>query len=170
MKITIDIAAETFPIAGAFVISRGSKTEAQVVMVTITDGMFSGRGECVPYARYDESVASVIADIKANTAFLIDRPDRTRLQTHMKAGAARNALDCALWDFEAKRLGIPAKNSLSVRHPKPVTTAYTLSLGTPAEMEAAAKAAAHRPLLKIKVGGEGDIERQIGRASCRERV
>lgn len=159
MNLTIDVTAETFPIAGTFTISRSSKTEAKIVLVKISDGINVGRGECVPYARYGESVESVMEEIALVSQRIIARPDRTNLQTFMKAGAARNAIDCALWDFEAKRLGIPARNSLRVRNPHPLITAYTLSLGTPEEMANAAKAVSHRSLLKMKVGGEGDLER-----------
>jgi L-Ala-D/L-Glu epimerase len=159
MRISIEAAEEIFPIAGKFSISRGSKTEARVVTVVVSDGVNRGRGECVPYSRYDETVEGVIAEIRKHADVIASRPDRRVLQTLMKPGAARNALDCALWDFESKVLGIPVRNSLSVRNPQPLTTAFTLSIGTPQEMAAAARAASDRPLLKIKVGGEGDIER-----------
>jgi L-Ala-D/L-Glu epimerase len=159
MAIKISALAETFPIAGRFIISRGAKTEAHVVTATISDGKHSGRGECVPYARYGETVESVIAEILAIAAAVADSPDGTALQTLMPPGAARNAIDCALWDFEAKRSGVSVENAIGGGAAQRLTTAYTLSLGTAEEMAAAARAAAHRPLLKIKVGGEGDIER-----------
>jgi L-Ala-D/L-Glu epimerase len=159
MAVKISAAAETFPIAGKFIISRGAKTEAHVVTAAISDGRRSGRGECVPYARYGETVESVIAEILAVSNAVAANLDRAALQELMKPGAARNALDCALWDFEAKRSSVSVESALGGVAAKPLTTAYTLSLGTPTEMAAAARAAAHRPLLKIKVGGDGDIDR-----------
>lgn len=158
MALSFRIEAESFPISGVFTISRGSKTEAKVVTVTVSDGRHTGRGECVPYARYGETIAGVMDEIQVQC----DAPggfDRASLQKLMKPGAARNALDCALWDFEAKSSGNPAAASICVAAPRPLVTAYTLSLASDSEMAIAAKAAAHRPLLKIKVGGEGDIEK-----------
>ncbi|WP_237152523.1 N-acetyl-D-Glu racemase DgcA [Oryzibacter oryziterrae] len=150
---------ERFPIAGSFTISRGSKTEAVVVVATIASGGHSGRGECVPYARYGETVEGVVAAIEAMTTFVESGGDRHALRAAMPAGAARNALDCALIDLEAKSLGLSAAALLNLPPPKPVTTAFTLSLGTPESMRQAARAAAERPLLKIKLGGEGDRDR-----------
>jgi L-Ala-D/L-Glu epimerase len=159
MTVKISAVAETFPIAGKFIISRGAKTEAHVVTVTVSDGDCSGRGECVPYARYGERVDSVIAEILAASSSVAADPDRTALQALMLPGAARNAIDCALWDFEAKRSGVSVERRIGGSAADYLTTAYTLSLGSAEEMAAAARAAAHRPLLKIKVGGDGDIER-----------
>jgi L-Ala-D/L-Glu epimerase len=159
MSLKIHASAETFPIAGKFTISRGSKTEAKVVVVRISDGSVTGCGECVPYARYGESVESVLEEIKEATAGLAVQPDRDILARLLKPGAARNALDCALWDFEAKQSGKAVAKSIDAGKLQALTTAYTLSLGTAEEMGNAAKASAHRALLKIKVGGEGDIER-----------
>jgi L-Ala-D/L-Glu epimerase len=159
MAIRISAIAETFPIAGKFTISRGAKTEARVVTVTVSDGAHQGRGECVPYARYGESVDSVMAEIRAVSHAMTTGADRSALQSLMRPGAARNAVDCALWDFEAKCSGISVGSMIGGAKAGPLTTAYTLSLGTPDEMAAAARAAAHRPLLKIKLGGAGDIER-----------
>lgn len=158
MAFKLDIFEENFPIAGKFTISRGSKTEARVVRVAISDQGWTGQGECVPYARYGETVESVIAEIEDARPNITDRLDRNTLRAIMKPGAARNAVDCALWDLEAKHddLRVFARLGLT---PHPVITAYTLSLGTPEEMHEAAKLASARPLLKIKVGGEGDIER-----------
>ncbi len=160
MSIVLDVAIERFPIAGSFTISRGSRTEAVVVAVTLSDGGVTGRGECVPYARYDETVEGVAEAIRALApALAAPGFDRARLAALMPHGAARNALDCALWDLEAKRSGTPAHVLAGVPAPAPLVTAYTLSLGTPESMaEAAAKAAA-RPLLKVKLGGDGDPER-----------
>jgi L-Ala-D/L-Glu epimerase len=159
MSLKIHASTETFPIAGAFTISRGSKNEAKVVLVAISDGRVTGSGECVPYARYGESVESVLEQIKSVAPELKASPNRNSLANLLKPGAARNALDCALWDFEAKRSGTAIARMMVAGALEPLTTAYTLSLGTAAEMGNAAKAVSHRALLKIKVGGEGDIER-----------
>ncbi|KMO17342.1 N-acetyl-D-Glu racemase DgcA [Methylobacterium platani] len=150
---------ERWPIAGTFTISRGSRTEAVVVTAAITDGTNTGRGECVPYARYGETVEGVRDLIAAQGEALAAGLARQDLAVRLPAGAARNALDCALWDLEAKRSGIPAHGLAGIPAPAPVTTCYTLSLGTPEAMEAAARAAAARPLLKVKLGGAGDPER-----------
>ena len=155
----VSCAIETFPIAGRFVIARGAKTEARVVVVTITDGVVSGRGECVPYGRYDESVESVVAAIEGVRAAVERDGDRARLQDLLPAGAARNALDCALWDLEAKRTGVPAWRRAGLAPPAPCVTAYTISVGSPETMAEAARRAAARPLLKVKLGGDGDRQR-----------
>jgi len=153
------VASEVWPIRGSFTISRGSKTQAEVVVATVTDGTHAGRGECVPYARYGETVASVIAQIEGVAAAIADGLDRAGLQAALPAGAARNAVDCALWDLEAKRAGVPAWRLAGLAAPQPVVTAYTLSLDTPDGMRAAAEAEAARPLLKLKLSGEGDLDR-----------
>ena len=146
---------ETFPLAGVFTISRGSRTEAHVLTVTLDEGGAQGRGECVPYARYGESLDSVAAEI----AGLPERLTRAGLQPLLPAGAARNAVDCALWDLEAKRTGTRVWQLAGLPAPGPEITAFTLSLAAPAAMRAAAARNAHRPLLKIKLGGEGDMAR-----------
>ncbi|MCJ2030046.1 dipeptide epimerase [Methylobacterium sp. J-043] len=155
----LTVSVERFPIAGSFTISRGSRTEAVVVVATLEAGPFRGRGECVPYARYGETVENVAAALEEQAEWIASGGGRFDLAGRMKPGAARNALDCALWDFEAKRTGTPAYELAGVAAPGPVTTAYTLSLGDPEAMEEAARAASHRPLLKVKLGGEGDPER-----------
>ncbi|SFK52179.1 N-acetyl-D-Glu racemase DgcA [Methylorubrum salsuginis] len=155
----LTVAVERFPIAGAFTIARGSRTEAVVVTAMIEDGEIRGRGECVPYARYGESVESVADAIRSQAEWLAEGGARSDLFARLGPGAARNAIDCALWDFEAKRQGRPAWALAGLSEPGPVTTAYTLSLGEPETMEEAARTAAHRPLLKVKLGGEGDPER-----------
>ncbi|MEJ1161672.1 N-acetyl-D-Glu racemase DgcA [Prosthecomicrobium sp. N25] len=156
----VSVAVERFPIAGTFTISRGSRTEAVVVTVTISDGRVAGRGECVPYARYGETVEGVVEAIERMAPDVATgRVDLANLAGAMPAGAARNALDCALWDWRAKASGIPAAETAGVAPLKPLVTAYTLSLGTPDSMAEAAAAAAHRPLLKVKLGGEGDAAR-----------
>lgn len=150
---------ERWPIAGRFTISRGSRTEAVVVTAEVSDGTVTGRGECVPYARYGETVEGVRDLIARQDEALAAGLTRQDLAGRMPAGAARNALDCALWDLEAKRSGTPAHALAGIPAPAPVTTCYTLSLGTPEEMAAAAHMAASRPLLKVKLGGAGDPER-----------
>ncbi len=155
----LSLTVERFPIAGAFTISRGSRTEIAVVVARIEDGGHVGLGECVPYPRYGESVESVSALIEAQADALASGLDRAALTRLMPAGAARNALDCALLDLEAKQSGRRAWDILGLPAPSPVTTAYTLSLGTPESMGEAARKAAARPLLKVKLGGEGDPER-----------
>ncbi|WP_342164301.1 N-acetyl-D-Glu racemase DgcA [Methylobacterium sp. SD21] len=155
----LSLSVERFPIAGAFTISRGSRTEIAVVVARIEDGAHAGRGECVPYPRYGESVESVSALIEAQADVLAGGIDREALARLMPAGAARNALDCALLDLEAKRSGRRAWEILGLPAPVPAITAYTLSLGTPESMGEAARKAAARPLLKVKLGGDGDPER-----------
>ena len=152
---TIKTRVERWPIAGAFAISRGAKTEAVVVVVEICDGEFKGRGECVPYSRYGESVKSVVATIERLGQSL----NRQTLQNAISAGAARNALDCAFWDLEAKRAGFPAYKLAGMNALKPLIVSYTLSLDTPEKMAAAAGRSAARPLLKIKLGANGDPDR-----------
>jgi len=156
MGLTISARPEKFPIRGSFIISRGAKTEAEVVVAEVSDGSHVGRGECVPYARYSETIDGVIADIE--TVRLQDL-DRQALRGAMPAGAARNALDCALWDLEAKQTGKRVAEICGLGPPRPLETAYTLNLGTPEAMAEAAKISAHRPLLKLKLGGDGDDER-----------
>jgi L-Ala-D/L-Glu epimerase / N-acetyl-D-glutamate racemase len=155
----LSVRSERWPIAGAFTISRGSKTEAEVVVAELSDGTLRGCGECVPYPRYNETVAAVIAALEGLAGEVARGLDRETLQHVLPAGAARNALDCAFIDLEAKRAGRPAYDWLGLAPPQPRVTAYTISLGTPQAMAAAAAAAATRPLLKVKLGGEGDRDR-----------
>jgi len=159
MTLELVVRIESWPIAGSFAISRGSKTEAQVVVAELIDGPYRGRGECVPYGRYGETVESVSRAIRSVTDDLANGLDRAGLPACLAAGAARNALDCAFWDLEAKRSGTPVHVLAGLAAPKPRVTAYTISLGTPETMGAAAAAASHRPLLKIKLGGVGDEKR-----------
>ena len=153
------VRVERWPLAGAFTISRGSKTEARVAVAEITQGAAVGRGECVPYARYGETVEGVVAAIEGLAGAVADGLDRARLQAALPAGAARNALDCALWDLEAKITGTPVWQRAGLAAPAPLTTAYTLSLDTPQAMASAARENGHRPLLKVKLGRDGVVER-----------
>ncbi len=159
MRVEMSVAIEAFPIEGRFVIARGAKTRALVVTATLRAGGATGRGECVPYARYGESPESVVEAIETVRAAIESGADRAALQNVLPAGAARNALDCALWDLEAKSTGVPAHRRAGLGPPAPLTTAFTLSVGTPDDMFTAAVRAAHRPLLKIKLAGDGDPER-----------
>jgi L-alanine-DL-glutamate epimerase-like enolase superfamily enzyme len=159
MPITLYVRSERWPIAGAFTISRGSKTEAEVVVAELTDGTFTGRGECTPYPRYGETVPAVAAAIAGCAHAIADGLDRAALQRALPPGAARNALDCAFIDLEAKRAGRPAHELLGTAPPRPRVTAYTVSFGAPDQMAQAAARVAARPLLKIKLGGDGDPER-----------
>lgn len=159
MTLTLALAAERWPIAGSFAISRGAKTEAAVVVAELGDGKARGRGECVPYGRYGESLDSVLAQLRAMAPRLSAGLDRKALQKAMPPGAARNALDCAFWDLEAKRAGRPVHEMAGLPAPHPLTTAYTISLAEPAAMAQATARAASRALLKIKLGAPGDPER-----------
>ena len=151
----IEVTPDTFRLAQVFTISRGSRTEARVLTVRITDGAATGCGECVPYARYDETLESVTAQIEGLSGDL----SRAALYDLLPAGAARNAMDCALWDLEAKQAGKRAWELAGLPAPGPEITAYTLSLAAPEEMRAQAAKNAHRPLLKIKLGTPDDMPR-----------
>jgi L-alanine-DL-glutamate epimerase-like enolase superfamily enzyme len=159
MNRVLSVSEERFPIAGTFTISRGSKTEAEVIVCTIVQDGKSGRGECVPYRRYGETVEGVRAEIEAASADIANGMGRKALLGVMKPGAARNAIDCALWDLEAKLSGIRVAQHICSTAPGALETAYTLSLASPDAMAAQARANAMRPLLKVKIGGEGDIDR-----------
>ncbi|MCP4316983.1 MAG: dipeptide epimerase [Hyphomicrobiales bacterium] len=159
MSCTLTVAESVFPLAEVFTISRGSRTEARTVTVTLRDGKHAGHGEAVPYARYDETVAGVIEDISSLQAAIADGLSREELQDRLPGGAARNAVDCAMWDMEAKRAGKRAYELAGLVTPGPVQTAFTLSLEEPDLMRQKAERNAHRPLLKIKLGGEGDLTR-----------
>ncbi len=150
---------ERWPLASAFVISRGAKTEAQVVVVELRDGPHLGRGEAVPYARYGETLEGVLTDIEALRDGMETDLDREALQGALPPGAVRNALDCALWDLEAKRAGMRAWRLAGRDRLDPVKTCFTLSLASPADMGEAARAAANRPMLKLKIGGPDDLDR-----------
>jgi len=159
-RLTVRI--ERWPISGRFVISRGAKTEAAVIVAEVHDvtatGAVIGRGECVPYARYGETPEGVADAIGKLAPAVTAGLDRDALQREMPPGAARNALDCALWDLAAKRAGKRAWELAGLPAPVPVTTAYTISLETPEEMANTARGVSY-PLLKLKLGATGDPER-----------
>jgi L-alanine-DL-glutamate epimerase-like enolase superfamily enzyme len=157
MELSVHI--ERWPLANAFTISRGSKTEAVVVVAELRDGTHRGRGECVPYARYGETPDGVAAAIERTQLALRRGLDRLALQAAMPAGAARNALDCAFWDLAAKQTGRRVHELAGLEIPKPRVTAFTISLAAPAAMAEAAERAAARPLLKVKLGGDDDGKR-----------
>ncbi|MDD3836255.1 MAG: dipeptide epimerase [Phenylobacterium sp.] len=155
----IAVAVERWPIAGAFTIARGAKTEAEVVVAEIAEAGARGRGEGVPYARYGETLQAVLAQMEDVRADLEGGLDRAGLQARLPAGAARNALDCALWDLEAKLTGVPAWARAGRGRLDPVKTCFTLSLASPEAMAEAARANARRPMLKLKIGGADDLDR-----------
>lgn len=159
----LKVARESWPIDGSFTISRGTKTSAEVVRVCISEQDLIGRGECVPYARYGETIESVIAQVNSQPELIAGATDaveaRDALQAALPAGAARNAIDCALWDLQSKQTGKRVWELAGIDAPQPVVTAYTLSLDTPDKMYAAAVKYSSRPLLKLKLAGEGDVER-----------
>lgn len=146
MPPALTIRRESWPLAKPFAISRGVKTAAEVVVVEAHATGFTGRGECVPYARYGETVESVEAQLRKAAA--VDG---------LPPGAARNALDCALWDLDAKASGVPVWRAAGLSAPQAALTAYTISLGTPEAMHAAAAEAAARPLLKVKLGADDPV-------------
>jgi L-alanine-DL-glutamate epimerase-like enolase superfamily enzyme len=165
MDLRID--TETWALRSIFRIARGSRTHAQVVTITLTDNGAIGRGECVPYPRYQESADSVRAQLESVRSEIEAGIDIKSAQALLPAGAARNALDCALWDLLAKTTGKPVWQLAGLEPPKPILTAYTISLDEPEIMAQAAIAAAGRPLLKVKIGGAGDIERVRAVAKAR---
>jgi L-alanine-DL-glutamate epimerase-like enolase superfamily enzyme len=157
---------DSFPLAKAFNISRGAKTAADVVTCTITDSGKQGRGECVPYKRYGETVEGVLEAIQAYAGAIAAGATRQDLQTAMKPGAARNAIDCALWDLEAKLSGQRVAVQACRILPRPVPTAVTISLGDPSDMADEARAHASQKLLKVKVGTSDDRARMHAVASA----
>ena len=155
----LEVREERWPLAHAFVIARGAKTEARAVVAEVFDGTHLGRGEAVPYARYGETVEGVLAQLGSVRDAIEAGADRAALQPLLPPGAARNALDCALWDLDAKASGFRAWELAGRARLDPVKTAYTLSLDTPEAMGSAAAAAARRPMLKLKIGGPDDLDR-----------
>jgi L-alanine-DL-glutamate epimerase-like enolase superfamily enzyme len=158
---SVFVCVESWPIRGGFTISRGSKQEAVVVVAAIRDGLHQGRGECVPYARYGESVEGVVRTIEACATEIAQGLDRVGLLALLPPGAARNALDCALFDLEAKLSGKSAAELAGLPPLRPVETAFTLSLASPEAMAQAAQEGANYPLLKLKLGGDGDEDRLV---------
>ncbi|WP_420139938.1 N-acetyl-D-Glu racemase DgcA [Sphingomonas sp.] len=150
---------ERWPVAGAFTISRGAKTHVDVVVATVTDGGHVGRGEGTAIYYHGETAETVLAEILGQADAVAAGMDRTELQTRLPRGAARNALDNALWDLEAKRAATPVWQLAGLPEPKPHITAFTISVADPAKMEADARASADLPLLKLKLAGEGDDAR-----------
>lgn len=150
---------EQWPIAGEFTIARGSKSQAEVIVVTIREGSYLGRGECVPYPRYGETIEGVAAAIQEFAQEIASGLDRSALQKAMPAGAARNAIDCALWDLEAKITGKSVAALTGISLPATLRTAYTISLDAPEAMAAAAAKARDLSLLKLKLGTDGDEAR-----------
>ncbi|MFC3396286.1 N-acetyl-D-Glu racemase DgcA [Brenneria rubrifaciens] len=155
----IKISHESWPLQGTFTISRGSKTQADVVVVTLRSGETTGYGECVPYARYGESIESVMAQIAALSSDIRNGLDREMLQTRLPAGAARNAIDCAFWDLACKQHRQRIWQRLNLAEPEVLESAYTLSLDTPERMHQAAQSNANRPLLKLKLADKDDLAR-----------
>lgn len=156
---TLEVGIERWPIAGDFTIARGSKQEAVVVVATIREGEHRGRGECVPYARYGESAAQAIEAIEGCSSGIANGAGREDLGTLLGPSAARNALDCALWDLEAKASGKSAAELAGLPPLHAVETALTISLASPEIMAERASRARQYPLLKLKLGGDGDADR-----------
>src|SRR5438093_12081360 len=164
-KFELAVNEQSWPLNRPFRISRGSRTEARVVVVTVSDGQYTGRGEGVPIRRYNQTCASVIAQIESIQS--VRDLDRDKLQPRKRSGltpgAARNALDCALWDLEAKRSGKRVWELANIPIVPEVETSFTISLDTPEKMAAAAKASASAPILKLKLGGDDvDLARVEG--------
>jgi len=159
MPMKLHARIERWPVAGAFTISRGAKTYVDIVVAEIVDGDHAGRGEGTAIYYHGESAGSVLAQVQAQTDAVANDLSRAELQRLLPRGAARNALDCALWDLEAKKSGVPVWKLAGLPEPQSLVTAFTISLGDPDRMEADARASAHLPLLKLKLAGEGDEAR-----------
>jgi L-alanine-DL-glutamate epimerase-like enolase superfamily enzyme len=159
MPRTLTLRPVSWPIRGKFTISRDSVTSVDVIVVTIEENGRRGQGECRPYGRYGETVGSVSRQIENVRREIEGGIGRQELLSLLPAGAARNAVDCALWDLEAKLSGRPVWQLAGLPEPGPVTTAYTISLGSVEEMGEMARQASYRPLLKLKLTGDGDLER-----------
>ncbi|KRB52522.1 N-acetyl-D-Glu racemase DgcA [Phenylobacterium sp. Root700] len=161
MTASLTVRDEHWPLASAFVIARGAKTEAHVLVVEISQDGAIGRGEAVPYGRYGQTMDGEVARVEALRGAIEGGLSRQALQDLAPAGAARNAVDCALWDLEAKLSGVPAWKHAGRPRLDPVKTCYTISLDTPEAMAQAARMAARRPFLKLKIGGADDLDRVI---------
>lgn len=155
----LDLETTAWPVDGDFTISRGSRLVAEAIKIVLVKGGHRGQAECVPYARYGETLISVERQIRATVDKMGAHANRTRLQDMLPAGAARNALDCALWDLEAKEKGTSVAELLGLERREWVETAFTLSLGTPEKMHARAVEHQDKSLLKLKLSGAGDLER-----------
>ena len=155
----LEVRRESWPLRQAFSISRGTRTASEVVVAQITEGDLTGRGECFPYTHYGETGDGVRELAASQTTAIANGMDRTALSLALPPGAARNALDCALWDLEAKRANKPAWELAGLPRPEAVVTVYTLSLDAPEKMHQAAKNNADKPMLKLKLGGPHDLER-----------
>lgn len=162
----VAIYKESWPLREVFRISRGSCSEICVVVVEIQEGRVAGRGECRPYARYGETPEGVLAAIEALIPDLLAGLDRDTLADHLPPGAARNAVDCALWDLAAKQTRQPVWKLAGLSPPQPLLTAYTLSVDSPSNLAKASRAQAWRPLLKLKLAGQGDLERVAAVRAC----
>ncbi len=161
MSLIVDACVETWPLKRPFTISRGSMSDAHVVAVTVRDGEIRGRGEAVPSARYGQTtqrVLAVLEPLKKQSDL-----DRQTIQKLLPAGAARNALDCALWDLEAKRSGKRVWEMLNISPPAEVQTSFTISLDEPAAMGTVAGESCHMPILKLKLGGD---DQDVGRVEA----
>ncbi|MEL6748155.1 MAG: N-acetyl-D-Glu racemase DgcA [Pseudomonadota bacterium] len=169
MPCALAVEAQSWPIEGTFVISRGARREAKVLVVELTAGTVRGRGECVPYPRYGESLESVTAQIETLRPKLEAGLTRLELRSALAPGAARNAVDCALWDLQAKTAGTKLVDVFwqGKLADGGLTTAYTISLGEPEEMAERAAWAKDFPLLKLKLGGDGDAERMAAVRAAR---
>jgi len=156
----LTVRRENWPIRGSFNIARGSKTAAEVVVAQIEHEGVIGRGECVPYTRYGETIDSVVDQTESLAQQIAQGLTRIQLQSALPSGAARNALDCAMWDLEAKLTGVPVWRRAGLPPPVSAVTAYTISLSDPEKMaQDAAEAAPRHPLLKLKLGGDRDLDR-----------
>jgi len=157
---SVSVRRESWPLQGVFRISRGARTQSEVIVVEIAGDDVGGLGECFPYARYGETLDSVTAQIESVAGEIANGMDREGLLSALPPGAARNAIDCALWDFEAKKSGKRAWDIAGLPEPEPVTTVFTLGVDEPEVMGAKAKENASRPVLKLKMTGDGkDLER-----------
>lgn len=157
--ISLHVTENRFPVAGAFALARGARTEIRVITIELRDGGVCGRGESRPSGRDGETVEDVIRVIRSIEPDLRNGLDRTALQLRLPAGAARNALDCAFWDLEAKKSGVSAWQLAGLARPFRLSTAYTLSLASPDVLRKAAARNAHRPLIKVQLGSEADLVR-----------
>ena len=159
MKVEWQLTEGAWPVRGTFRIARGARTVAETLQLEIRCGEHAGRAECVPYKRYGESRESSASEIESALSNFGRLPTRMEIQTAMSAGAARNAVDCALWDLESKMTGRPVWQIAGLLAPQPVTTAFTLSVASPDEMAEKARSVAQWPLLKLKLDGMDDVAR-----------